>query len=269
MKPLPDISGFQVVWCDRCASTNTEAAAWMRRHLASTGVVVLTDCQESGRGRLGRAWRTVAGEDLAMSVAWRVAPSVARTFAERHPLLNMIVALAARRALVAMLELEGAALRLKWPNDLYIHAAGTHRKLGGMLIEPQWVGGQLRSLVIGIGINVQSRHLHRAHRGASLWEATGRQVDVRALGLAMAEAVIGALVAWGQAHSDARSIAEDYHAALMLLNVQSRYVTEEGPIRCALQRVLLNGKAEFQTSEGQRFIADSAAIRWEGGNQTG
>ncbi|HEY6220358.1 MAG TPA: hypothetical protein VIV65_09900, partial [Gemmatimonadaceae bacterium] len=42
------------------------------------------------------------------------------------------------------------AVRLKWPNDLYIAA----RKLGGILIEARWREGSPEWVAIGVGINL-------------------------------------------------------------------------------------------------------------------
>jgi BirA family biotin operon repressor/biotin-[acetyl-CoA-carboxylase] ligase len=43
-------------------------------------------------------------------------------------------------------------LRLKWPNDLYLH----QRKAGGILCEARWDGDRLAWIVAGIGINVRN-----------------------------------------------------------------------------------------------------------------
>jgi BirA family biotin operon repressor/biotin-[acetyl-CoA-carboxylase] ligase len=40
---------------------------------------------------------------------------------------------------------------LKWPNDLYLG----DRKLGGILCEARWQGGELAWIVAGIGLNVR------------------------------------------------------------------------------------------------------------------
>lgn len=43
-----------------------------------------------------------------------------------------------------------SGLRIKWPNDIYLH----DKKLAGMLIQNSWQGQQLQWTVMGVGLNV-------------------------------------------------------------------------------------------------------------------
>ena len=45
-----------------------------------------------------------------------------------------------------------SAVRLKWPNDLYVG----DRKLGGILVEARWREGAPEWVAIGVGINVRA-----------------------------------------------------------------------------------------------------------------
>ena len=102
-------------------STQDEARA------LPVGAIVVADEQTAGRGRLDRRWEAPAGS--ALLATFVVAP---------HPLASLAAGVAAASAC-------GAAVRLKWPNDLLLDA----RKLGGILVE----GGPGKQL-IGIGINL-------------------------------------------------------------------------------------------------------------------
>jgi len=64
--------------------------------------------------------------------------------------LSLAVGLAVARACIP-------ALRLKWPNDLWLQG----RKLGGILIETASVG-DVRYAVVGVGINCRCRDGARA-----------------------------------------------------------------------------------------------------------
>ena len=57
-------------WHEACASTNDLAAARARGG-APEGALVATDRQSAGRGRLGRAWHSPAGENLYVSILLR------------------------------------------------------------------------------------------------------------------------------------------------------------------------------------------------------
>ena len=91
------------------------------------GTVVVADHQTAGRGRLDRRWEAPPGTALLASF---VVPC------------DRLVTFAAG---VAAAEACGAAVRLKWPNDLLL----TGRKLGGILAEAQG-----ERAVVGIGINL-------------------------------------------------------------------------------------------------------------------
>src|SRR5450432_1568897 len=108
-------------WHEACASTNDLAAARARAG-APEGALVATDRQSSGRGRLGRAWHSPAGENLYVSILLRPtrpAPEI--------PPLTLLAGAAVARALAAL----GLAPRLKWPNDVQLLGDGGVRKVAG------------------------------------------------------------------------------------------------------------------------------------------
>jgi len=121
-------------------STNTEL---MRRARAGDlhPALLIAEAQTAGRGRLGRAWITAAGDASAPLPALTF--SLGLTLAPRDwSGLSLAVGVAVAQAL-------HPALRLKWPNDLWLDG----RKLGGILIETLQGAGR-RHVVIGIGINL-------------------------------------------------------------------------------------------------------------------
>lgn len=109
---------------------------------APEGVVAVADHQTAGRGRLGRTWEAPPRASLLVSVLLR--PDLPPEHAH----------LGTMAAGVAMCEAvflsAGFAPSLKWPNDLVVGP----RKLAGMLAEADIADGMLRSLVIGVGVNV-------------------------------------------------------------------------------------------------------------------
>lgn len=123
------------------ASTNDRAIAWARAG-APHGAIVTADAQTAGRGRLGRAWNSPAGEDLYVSMVLRPAPG--------RPVgaLGLAVGVGLREGLAAWLPWA----QLKWPNDVL--CAG--RKLAGILCEARWEGDR-PEIVAGFGINVGRR----------------------------------------------------------------------------------------------------------------
>lgn len=134
---IASTSVFDRVLVLRSTGSTQDAA---RLHAdGSPGLIVITEQQTSGRGRLGRVWHDTPGASLAMSFV--LDAGAAR---EALPLVAGLAACSACEGVV------GAGVRLRWPNDVVEATAG--KKLAGVLIERD------RDLVVvGIGINVRQR----------------------------------------------------------------------------------------------------------------
>ncbi|TDM05758.1 MAG: biotin--[acetyl-CoA-carboxylase] ligase [Ideonella sp. MAG2] len=149
----PHLPGLSIEVVERMGSTNGELVERLRV-VASSGrsrevraddlnpCLLVAEHQTQGRGRLGRAWESSAGASLTFSL------SLPLQRADWSG-LSLAVGLCVAEAL----DPEGQHLGLKWPNDLWLRD-GSHRKLGGILIEALTVG-QVRVAVIGIGLNIQ------------------------------------------------------------------------------------------------------------------
>jgi BirA family biotin operon repressor/biotin-[acetyl-CoA-carboxylase] ligase len=157
-------------WHAACASTN-DLAATRARAGAAQGLLVATDEQSSGRGRLGRAWHSPAGENLYVSMLLRPtrpAPEI--------PPLTLLAGAAVARALAGL----GLAPRLKWPNDVQLVGEGAGvRKVAGILTEMSSEGGRVGHVVVGLGLNVNTAVFpdELTPRATSLRLAAGRAFD--------------------------------------------------------------------------------------------
>ena len=106
------------------------------------GAVVLAEEQTAGRGRAGRAWHSERAAGIYVTLLLR--PKLAPVQA---PLLTMMAGLSAHEAIQAQ---TGLTVDLKWPNDLLING----KKVGGILTEMHAEPGQVRFVIVGIGLNV-------------------------------------------------------------------------------------------------------------------
>jgi len=106
------------------------------------GAVVLAEEQTAGRGRVGRVWHSerAAGIYVTLLLRPRIAPVQAS-------LLTMMAGLSAHAAIQAQ---TGLAVDIKWPNDLLIRG----KKAGGILTEMHAEPGQVRFVIVGLGLNV-------------------------------------------------------------------------------------------------------------------
>jgi len=109
---------------------------------APHGTVVLAEQQTAGRGRLGRTWVSAPGAGLYMTLVLR--PQIPSYLA---PLMTLAAAVAAHESLERV---TGLDVDVKWPNDLLIGSL----KVGGILCELQAELDRVRSITVGMGINV-------------------------------------------------------------------------------------------------------------------
>jgi BirA family biotin operon repressor/biotin-[acetyl-CoA-carboxylase] ligase len=140
-KVLSDIPLGEVRFYRQVGSTNDIALAWATEGAKDFSLVVAEE-QTSGRGRMGRRWLTLTGSGLAMSLILQPTP-------QERVHISLLTGFGAL-ALTQLLMEHNLAAQIKWPNDVLI----ARRKTAGILVETVWMGDQVDSAVIGIGVNV-------------------------------------------------------------------------------------------------------------------
>lgn len=144
-------------------STNEEAFRRAREG-ASSGSVFIADYQTQGRGKWGRRWVSPKGKDLLFSLLF-----YPRLKALRAPGLTQVACRSVAKVLEKKFGLQPA---FKRPNDLLVEG----RKICGVLVEAKGrVNGDLESLVVGVGLNVNSKAQELVPGATSLREVTGRR----------------------------------------------------------------------------------------------
>lgn len=136
--------GKTLIYHPTLDSTNTLALDLIRSAQAdgtppAEGTVILTDHQPGGRGRQGRRWQSLPGQQVLLSIILYPA----------FPLSSLVMcaALAVREAIAQTTALSPA---IKWPNDVLL--AG--KKVCGILIETTNSQDNRWNAVVGIGVNV-------------------------------------------------------------------------------------------------------------------
>ncbi len=162
------------MWYDTVSSTN-DVADHLATDGAAHGTVVAADCQQSGRGRMGRTWHSPPGAGLYVSVVLRPA-SFDDSFQRGSMSAASRVTLTAGVALAdALRAATGLPAAITWPNDLVIG----HRKVCGILAEGAATGDSLRHVILGFGVNVlaSAYPAEIADRATSIEAELGRPVD--------------------------------------------------------------------------------------------
>jgi BirA family biotin operon repressor/biotin-[acetyl-CoA-carboxylase] ligase len=125
-------------------STNSEAERQLS-YSRKAPFAITSSCQTKGRGRLGRDWHSASANNLYLSVVFE--PNIPPQQLQHFTLWAGIHICRALQVFVPK-----APLKIKWPNDL--HCDG--RKFAGMLTEARMDADSLRSIIFGIGLNLNS-----------------------------------------------------------------------------------------------------------------
>ena len=121
--------------------------------------------QSKGRGQKGNIWASEAGKNATFSVLWRWV-----NFRPEHQFqLSKLVALTCVNFIKKCLP--QAKVAIKWPNDILVN----RKKIAGLLIESNIQGKQLKSSVVGIGLNVNQTIFPDAFCATSLRQLGAKQ----------------------------------------------------------------------------------------------
>jgi len=135
----------QVFVFDKLDSTNVKAKE-LACAGAEEGTFIIAQVQTHGRGRLDRVWQSPAG-GMYLSVLLR--PKIAM---EKTSLLSFVAAL----AVTTTLDSYGLHATIKWPNDVRVGG----KKIAGILLESEVSGNTIAYVVVGIGINLNTKMMH-------------------------------------------------------------------------------------------------------------
>lgn len=134
--------GKKIIHKDTLDSTNNYIAKLLLCEDLLNGTVILADEQTQGRGQRDTQWEAEPFQNIMMS------------FYLKHDNLSVqqqfIISQAVSLGVLEFLKHFGLEAYIKWPNDLVIGNA----KIAGILIENQLGQHQLKSSIIGIGLNV-------------------------------------------------------------------------------------------------------------------
>ena len=137
--------GFKLITFEKVDSTNNEAKRRAEMGAVS-GTIVHASEQTHGRGRRGRQWYSPRG-NLYFSLILRLPCSTADALG-----ISFVSATAMCDALAGIVS-PMTEVKVKWPNDILIN----RRKVSGFLLESSAdINGDLRWLIVGVGVNVIS-----------------------------------------------------------------------------------------------------------------
>ncbi|HET9655050.1 MAG TPA: biotin--[acetyl-CoA-carboxylase] ligase [Kineosporiaceae bacterium] len=260
------VAGPQPAWRElvvlaATGSTNADLAEQARAG-AGEGLVLVTDDQRSGRGRLGRSWEVPARSSIAVSVLLRpAAPGLGWVDADLVPQerWSWLPLLAGVAVVDALTRVCGLPARLKWPNDVLVPADGRAprggidpdglRKVCGILAEVVPTPGG-PAVVVGAGINVnQAAAELPVPTATSLLLAGSSTVDRDTVLRAYLRALSDRYRSWRGAGGDPRGsgLAAAYREACVTVGRQVAVQLPVGPA--------LTGRAEGIDDDGRLLVA--------------
>lgn len=129
------------------------------------GACIFSEAQKKGRGRVGRSWQSPKHKGIYLSVILR--PDI---LPNETPKLTLLTAVAVAKAIRAKTGLEAL---IKWSNDVLID----YKKVCGILTEMNAESDNVKFLVVGAGININTKAAELPKIATSLREKLGAKVD--------------------------------------------------------------------------------------------
>lgn len=225
------------------SSTNTRAMQ-LAEEGAPHGSLIVTDRQESGRGRRGRVWETPAGTAIAMTFLLR--PQINPNHAS---MLTLIAAMAVAKGIEAE---TGLQVGIKWPNDIVING----KKVCGILTEMSAQVDYVNHIVIGIGINVQVDEFPEELRdmATSLYMELGQKINRAALIEKICEyfeAYYGTFLLT----EDLSAIVKEYDAYMINRNQPVRVLDPKEPFEGRARGITNKGELLVDTWDSRRLVS--------------
>lgn len=139
----------KIITLQEVDSTNNEAKRGAGRN-ETDGTLYIAETQTGGKGRRGRQWSSPAGSGIFMSLLLR--PEI---LPENASMLTIAAAMAVSLAIEGVLKGKSCMqeCRIKWPNDIVVNK----KKVCGILTEMSTDADKINYVVIGIGINVNTK----------------------------------------------------------------------------------------------------------------
>ena len=223
---------------------------------ASDRQVIIADHQSAGRGRLGRAFSSPAGMGVYMS--YLIRPD-GRLGAAAWTAVTSWTAVAVSDAIERV---TGLRPHIKWVNDLYLN----DKKICGILTQMDMdaESGEVRSIVIGIGVNVNERKsdFNKEIRdiAGSLRMATGERVNRAQLAAGMIRALDEMYDAWPEEHEHyLRAYREASLLPCRKINVISGSATRKATALCIGDDFSL--KVRYEDGKTESLTGGEVSIR--------
>ena len=231
---------YTVEYHDALTSTNDRG-----RELAGEGesnVVVVSEEQTGGRGRLGRSFHSPVG-GVWMTIVLRP---------DRPPAHAPLYTLAAAVAVVDAARALGVEAAIKWPNDVLVpeHAGNTERgghKLCGILTEMEGEADRISWLIVGIGINAAIDAASLPAAATSLQAETSKPIN-------RSDVARTVLTSFHEHATDLDTVLDAWRERSITIGMEVRVETATGVIEGTAVDVVSPGALVIETEAGNETV---------------
>lgn len=216
---------------------STNALLWelFREKQLPEGFIVQTDFQTAGKGQIGNSWESASGKNLLFSMA---------LYPQQIPIEEMfIISQLVSLAIKKTLDDYTNDITIKWPNDIY----WKDKKLGGILIENSLQGRKIKSVVIGIGLNInQKEFFSDAPNPVSLLQITRKRQKRKIILNSICENILKLYN-----NLEHQKIRSQYVESLYRNNGFHPFQTENDTFRAKISSIHADGQLELETESGE------------------
>ena len=196
-------------------STNSYLRKMCSEELVGDYTIIVTNEQTNGRGQMGTVWSSEVGKNLIFSVF----KEIKNLNIEDFFYVSIVTSLSIYKALKSA---NIPKLKIKWPNDIL----SEKNKICGILIENIIKNSELRSCIIGIGLNVNQTEFKNLPKASSLKLTTGKHFVIDEL---LTSIVKQLKVYFTRLEKGELSeLKKEYEAALFRKNKPSTFKDAEG-----------------------------------------
>ncbi|WP_338733176.1 biotin--[acetyl-CoA-carboxylase] ligase [Mangrovimonas cancribranchiae] len=207
---------MRIIKLDAIDSTNQYLRQLSLEHKLQDNTVVVVKNQTKGKGQMGSVWLSEPGKNLMFSVFKQLQLPVKDNF-----YISMVVSLAVVKALQTVGIPE---LAIKWPNDIL----SCNKKVCGILIENGLKGQNIKSSIIGIGLNVNQEGFEDLPKASSLKNITQQTYVIDEL----LNVILNQLELYFSKlkTNQFASLKQDYERLLFKKDVMVEFKNEEGNV---------------------------------------
>ncbi|WP_115463246.1 biotin--[acetyl-CoA-carboxylase] ligase [Winogradskyella aurantiaca] len=156
-----------IIKLDATDSTNSYLKRISAEQPLEDYTIIQANTQSKGRGQMGTSWQSESGKNLTVSVF----KDVSFLKFEEQYFISIVTALAVAETLK---KLKTPNIKIKWPNDILSETF----KISGILIENVVKNNELKSAIVGVGINVNQRFFDDLPKASSVLLQSGKVYNV-------------------------------------------------------------------------------------------